>query len=89
MGHDALAVFDVSPGATFGDLVAYLPVEGKTRIAHHTNYELPPDNILYANDWLANRTAVFDLKHAHHPRLVRKFSSVGSYSYPHTFHDAR
>ncbi len=85
MGNDALAVFDVSSGATFGELVAYLPVKGAARIAHHTNYELPPDNILYANDWLANRTAVFDLNDAHHPRLIREFASVGSFSYPHTF----
>ena len=85
MGHDALAVFDASPGPSFGDLVSFLPVQGAARMAHHTNYELPSDNVLYANDWLAGRTFVFDLNDAHHPRIVRSFGAAGSYSYPHTF----
>jgi hypothetical protein len=85
MGHDALAVFDASPGASFGKLVSFVAVKGSARMAHHTNYELPPDNVLFANDWLANRTFVFDVADAHHPRVVRQFSSIGSYSYPHTF----
>lgn len=85
MGSDALAVFDVSPGAKFGTLVGFDAVKGGARMAHHTNYELPADDILYANDWLANRTFVFNLKDARRPRLVRAFGSIRGYSYPHTF----
>lgn len=85
MGRDALAVFDVSQGPSFGRLVAFLAVKGDARMAHHTNYQLPPDNVLYANDWLAGRTSVFDLSNARRPRLLRQFTSVGRYSYPHTF----
>lgn len=85
MGHDALAVFDASPGASFGKLVSFVPVKGAARMAHHTNYELPPDNMLFANDWLANRTVVFDVADARHPRVAREFAGAGPYSYPHTF----
>ncbi len=84
MGKDFLAVFDVDPGTSFGKLVTMLPV-GDALMAHHTNYSEPPNNMLYANDWLANRTYVFDLRDPQHPRLVRKFGSVGRYSYPHSF----
>ena len=81
---DFLAVFDMRPGATFGQLVTMLPV-GKAVMAHHTNYAEPPDHVLYANDWLGNRTYVFDLHDPTHPRLARQFGNVGAYGYPHSF----
>ena len=84
LGEDFLAVFDVQPGPSFGKLVAMLPV-GNAAQAHHTNYAEPPDEVLYANDWLGNRTYVFDLHDPVHPRLVRKFGSVGALGYPHSF----
>ena len=84
LGKDFLAVFDIRPGASFGRLVTMLPV-GDAAMAHHTNYAEPPDDILYANDWAANQTYVFDLRDPQHPRLLRQFGSVGAYSYPHSF----
>ncbi len=84
LGKDFLAVFDIRPGASFGRLVTMLPV-GDAAMAHHTNYAEPPDDILYANDWAANQTYVFDLRDPQHPRLVRQFGSVSTYSYPHSF----
>jgi hypothetical protein len=84
-GKDFLAVFDVGPDARpFGKLVATLPV-GDALMAHHTNYSLPPNDVLYANDWLGNRTYVFDLHDAAHPSLLREFGSEGKYQYPHSF----
>ena len=84
LAKDFLAVFDIGPGASFGRLIAMLSV-GDAAMAHHTNYSEPPDDVLYANDWAANRTYVFDLRNPRHPRLVRQFGSVGAYSYPHSF----
>ena len=86
LGNDFLAVFDIRPGRSFGKLIAMHPV-GKAAMAHHTNYAEPPDDVLYANDWIGNRTYVFDLRNPRHPRLLRKFASVGSYGYPHSFVD--
>jgi hypothetical protein len=87
MGRDVLTVFDVSsPGSPdFGKLVAFLPVDGEAMMAHHTNYELPKNNVFYANDWMANQTYVFDVNDPQHPKLVRSVSSVGKYAYPHSF----
>lgn len=84
LGRDFLAVFDVRPGPSFGTLVTTLPV-GRAVMVHHTNYSEPPNDVLYANDWLANRTYVFDLRDPRHPRLLRKFGSVGNFSNPHSF----
>ena len=84
MGKDFLAVFDVQPGPAFGKLVAMLSV-GDAAQAHHTNYSEPPDDMLYANDWLGNSTYVFDLRDPLHPRLARKFGDVGAFGYPHSF----
>ena len=84
LGKDLLAVFDVQPGASFGKLVAMLPV-GEAAQAHHTNYAEPLDDVLYANDWLGDRTYVFDLHDPVHPRLARKFGNVGVLGYPHSF----
>jgi hypothetical protein len=84
LGKDFLAVFDIRPGASFGRLVTMLPV-GDAAMAHHTNYAEPQDDILYANDWAANQTYVFDLRAPRHPRLLRQFGSVGAYGYPHSF----
>ena len=84
LGKDFLAVFDVAPGASFGKLVAMLPA-GDAAMAHHTNYAEPPDDQLYANDWLGNRTSVFDLRNPRQPRIARQFASVGALGYPHSF----
>lgn len=84
LGKDFLAVFDIRPGASFGKLVATLPV-GMAMMAHHTNYAEPADGVLYANDWFANRTYVFDLRDPPHPRLLRQFGNVGDLGYPHSF----
>jgi hypothetical protein len=84
LGKDFLAVFDLNPGASSGKLVAMLPA-GDAAMAHHTSYSEPPDDQLYANDWLGNRTYVFDLRDPRQPRIARKFSSVGALGYPHSF----
>lgn len=85
LGKDFIAVFDLGADAhPLGKLVAMLPV-GDAMLAHHTNYSLPPDGILYANDWMANRTYVFSLRDPRHPSLLRQFGSVGDYGWPHSF----
>src|SRR5690348_4303510 len=84
LGKDFLAVFDVGAGPSFGKLIATLPV-GDAAMAHHTNYAMPANDLLYANDWLANSTYVFDLHVPAHPRLLREFGNIGDFGYPHSF----
>ena len=85
-GRDFVAVFDVAPDASpFGKLVAMLPVGDGAKMAHHTNYALPPNNVLFANDWLGDRSYIFDLRDPSKPRLISQFGNVGTYMYPHSF----
>jgi hypothetical protein len=84
LGRDFLAVFDVAPGPSFGRFVAMVPA-GQAAMAHHTDYAEPAGGMLYANDWLANSTYVFDLRQPLRPRLVRTVGSVGALGYPHSF----
>jgi hypothetical protein len=85
LGKDFLSAFDVGPDASpFGRLVAMLPV-GDAVMAHHTNYAMPANGVLYANDGLGNRTYVFDLRDPPRPHLLRQFGSIGDYGWPHSF----
>ena len=62
MGRDFLAVFDIAPDSDdFGRLVAMLPVGSGAQMAHHTNYEMPPDGILFASDYKSGDSFVFNL----------------------------
>ncbi|MGH9487030.1 MAG: hypothetical protein ACRD04_05505 [Terriglobales bacterium] len=85
LARDFLAVYSVSPGSkSFGKLVGFLPA-GQAAMAHHANYAMPPNDILYTNDYLANRTDVFNLQNPRHPRLLRQFRGEAGFSYPHSF----
>jgi len=83
---DFLVVLDADPASkAYGHVVASLPVGASGTMPHHTEYEFPDDGILLANGWAANQTFVFDLRTPTSPRLANTFSSVGTYSFPHSF----
>jgi len=85
-GRDFLAVFDVAPDASpFGKLVAMLPVGHGAKMAHHTNYALPPNDVLFANDWMGDLSYIFNLRDPRKPRLISQFGNVGPYMNPHSF----
>ncbi len=86
MGRPFLAVFEVSPDASpFGKLVAMRAVGKVAMMVHHTNYALPANGVLFANDWLAGRTYTFDLRDPSSPRFIAEFQNAGPYTYPHSF----
>jgi hypothetical protein len=60
-GRDFLAVFEIGDPADFGRLVAMLPVPTHAQMAHHTNYVMPPNHMLFANDFMAGQSYIFDL----------------------------
>lgn len=85
-GSDFLAVLDVTPSsAGYGKLVAMLPAGNSARMPHHTNYQMPDDDALFANDFDLNKTFIFDLRDPRHPKLASTFSVAGNYSHPHSF----
>jgi hypothetical protein len=83
-GHDFLAVYDIG-ASHFGALVAMLPVPTRSYMAHHANYVLPPNRMLFANDFLQGESYVFDLRDPRKPRIAAAFKDAGPYAYPHSF----
>lgn len=83
---DFLAVLDVhKSSATYGEIIATVPVGANATMPHHTEYEYPPNDTLFANGWVAGQTFMFDLTKPDNPRLIDDFTSLDGYSYPHSF----
>ena len=84
-GHDFLAVLDITDGPQFGRVVAMLPVPTLAQMAHHSNYDIPPNHMLFVNDFMAGRSYIFDLRDPMHPRVAASFEAAGPYTHPHSF----
>lgn len=83
---DFLVVIDADPASkSYGHVVTSLPVGATATMPHHTEYEFPRDAMLFANGWAASRTFVLDLRQPTAPRVARSFTTVGGYSFPHSF----
>ena len=68
---DFLAVIDARRlEPTYGQVVATVPVGARATMPHHTEYEYPSSEILFANGWVAGRTFMIDLRDPLEPRLV-------------------
>ena len=82
---DFLAVLDVDPESPrYAEVVATLPV-GLSGMAHHTEHSMAEDGSLFANSFSAGATFVFGLIDPLHPTLTSSFTSIGDYTYPHSF----
>ena len=83
---DFLAVIDARRSEpTYGQVVATVPVGARATMPHHTEYEYPSNDILFANGWVAGRTFMIDLRDPLKPKLAGQFTSVEGYSFPHSF----
>ena len=78
---DFLAVIDLRTN----QVVTTLPVGQSGTLAHHTDYEMPADGTLVANDFYANRTWLFDLSNPRAPKIRWSIADVGSISFAHSF----
>ncbi len=86
VGKDFLAVINADPASpTYGHLVTSIATDQTSVRPHHTEYQMPEDGMLFANDFDAGRTFVFDLKDPIHPRIAADFSDRAGYAYPHSF----
>ena len=83
---DFLAVIDVnSSSPSYGRIVSTLPVGITGSMPHHSEYEFPQGNLLYANGWVAGHTFIFDLNQPLKPRIAAQFQDRAGYSFPHSF----
>lgn len=85
-GKDFLAVIDADPAsATYGHLVTSVATDQVSTRPHHTEYVMPADGMLFANDFDAARTFVFNLNDPLHPKIAAEFSDEDGYAFPHSF----
>jgi hypothetical protein len=85
-GEDFIAVIDADPAsADYGRLVASAPSGIRCQQVHHTEYSMPESGLLFANDHMAGRTVVMDVRDPLHPKVHASFGDVGGFSHPHSF----
>lgn len=85
-GNDFLAVIDAEPSsASYGHLLTTTVTDQQTGQVHHTEYAMPAGGLLFANDHVAGRTFVFDVRDPLHPKVATSFTELGGYSHPHSF----
>jgi hypothetical protein len=84
-GHDFLAVYDIGDGANFGKLVGFSPTPTHSQMAHHVNCAMPANHLLFANDFMAAQSYVFDVSDPRKLVISAAFTSAGPYNHPHTF----
>ena len=83
---DFLAVIDVDPGSgRYATVVATVPVGAVGTRPHHTEYQMPASQVLWANGFDAGTTFRFDLRDPERPRLVGSFGNAGLFSHPHSY----
>ena len=84
--NDFLAVIDADPrSAGYGRLVATAVTGQQTGQVHHTEYSMPAGGMLFANDHVAGRSFIFDLREPLRPKVTTSFTDLGGYSHPHSF----
>jgi 56kDa selenium binding protein (SBP56) len=85
-GNDFLAVIDADPESTaYGHLIATGATDQVSMQVHHTEYAMPEAGLLFANDHLAGRTFIFDVRDPLHPRVATSFTDMAGYAHPHSF----
>ncbi len=85
-GEDFIAVIDADPAsADYGRPVASAASGIRTQQVHHTEYWMPESGLLFANDHMAGRTVVMDVRDPLHPQVHASFGDIGGFSHPHSF----
>ncbi|HEX6784528.1 MAG TPA: hypothetical protein VF098_07735 [Sphingomicrobium sp.] len=86
VGRDFLAVIDADPAsASYGHLVTSVATDQVSIRPHHTEYVMPADGMLFANDFDAGHTFVFNLTDPLHPKVAADFVDRDGYAFPHSF----
>lgn len=85
-GNDFLAVIDADPhSASYGHLLTTVVTDQQTGQVHHTEYTMPKSGLLFANDHVAARSFIFDLRRPLQPTVATSFTDMAGYSHPHSF----
>lgn len=85
-GIDMMTVLDGDPAsARYGAVLAAITVDSNGRMPHHTEFSMPAEGFLFANDYSADKSFLFDLSVPTLPRLVGRLASVPNGRKLHSF----
>jgi len=83
---DFMSVVDLREGsATYGDVVATLPIGATGTMPHHVEYEFPAGGMMFADGFTGNLTSLIDLRDPLQPKLAAQMKDMGDYSFPHSY----
>jgi len=83
---DFMSVVDLREGsATYGDVVATLPIGATGTMPHHVEYDFPAGGMLFADGFTGNITSLIDLRDPLQPKLAAQMKDMGDYSFPHSY----
>ena len=83
---DFMSVVDLRDGsATYGDVVATLPIGATGTMPHHVEYEFPAGGMLFGDGFTGNLTSLIDLRDPLKPKLAAQLKDMGDYSFPHSY----
>lgn len=83
---DFLAVINSQPSSPdYGRIVSRVAVGVSGTMPHHTEYEFPEGDMLFADGWVAGRSFLFDLHEPLKPRVAVQFTQRAGYSFPHSY----
>ena len=81
-----LAAFDLREASpTAGRLVRVVSTGPGAQGTHHSEHALASDRLLFANDFGAGRSFIFDLTDPAEPRIKASFTSAGPFGWPHSY----
>jgi hypothetical protein len=83
-GHDFLAIYEIGE-SNFGRLVSFVPTTTPSQMAHHVAFAKGRHRLLFANDFMAAQSYVFDINDPKKPAISAAFTDAGPYTHPHTF----
>lgn len=85
-GNDFLLVVDADPDSPgFGRMVTSLETDQKSVRPHHTEYTMPANGMLFANDHDVGRTFILDVRDPLRPSVVTSFNEMGGFAHPHSY----
>jgi hypothetical protein len=83
---DFMSVVDLRDGsATFGDVVATVPIGATGTMPHHTEYEFPEGGMVFGDGFTGNLTSLIDLRDPLQPKLAAQLKDMGEFSFPHSY----
>jgi hypothetical protein len=85
-GLDMMTVLDAGPSSPhYGAILAAITVDSNGRMPHHTEFSMPANGSLFANDYSGDKSFLFDLSVPTSPRLVGRLASVPNGRKLHSF----